>query len=101
MKAAAIAATLVLAAAVPARAGSIETACLASGRPGVSPPLCGCIQDVADRTLTGADQRRAARFFADPHRAQETRQADGSASEAFWKRYKNFGIAAESSCAGL
>ncbi len=81
-----------------ASAGAIEEACLRSDRDGVSRQLCGCIQQVADMTLDGSDQKQAAKFFADPHMAQEVRQSDNTNNEAFWQRYKNFGIAAEEQC---
>ena len=40
-------------------AGPIERACMASDRGG-NRSLCGCIQQAADMTLSGGDQRRAA-----------------------------------------
>ena len=80
--------------------GIIARACLSSDRAAATPSLCGCIQQVANQTLSGADQSRASRFFSDPHEAQETRQKDGRASEAFWLRYKNFAATAEQACGG-
>ncbi|MGC9418077.1 MAG: hypothetical protein ACP5EN_03810 [Rhodovulum sp.] len=82
----------------PAVAGPIERACLGSDRPGVSRGLCGCIQNAADLTLTQGDQRQAARFFRDPHQAQEVRQSDRRSDSAFWERYKRFGATAEAFC---
>lgn len=81
-----------------ASASAIERACNASDRKASNRALCGCIQQVADFTLKNADQRKAAKFFKDPHKAQELRQADGSHNEAFWKRYKNFGETAAQHC---
>ncbi|MDY6860576.1 MAG: hypothetical protein SWN98_14685 [Pseudomonadota bacterium] len=81
-----------------AQAGAIESACLSSGRKGVSRAMCGCIQDAADLTLNRGDQRLAATFFRDPHKAQEIRQSDNRGHEAFWLRYKAFGTAAETFC---
>ena len=75
-------------------AGDIERACLGSERAGGNRSLCGCIQDAADLTLSTRDQRRAAGFFRDPHRAQETRQSD----RIFWDRYQKFGQTAEAFC---
>lgn len=80
-----------------ANAGTIERACLASERP-KSRALCGCIQQAADVTLNGREQRQAARFFADPHRAQEVRQSDRVSDERFWARYQRFGATAEAYC---
>ncbi|SLN39534.1 hypothetical protein PSA7680_01950 [Pseudoruegeria aquimaris] len=92
-------AALVLALTTPTlHAGTIERACLKSDRKGASRALCGCIQDVADLTLTRKDQKLAASFFKDPHRAQEIRQSDNSGHEKFWQRYKSFGATAESYC---
>jgi hypothetical protein len=82
-----------------AHAGPIHNACMASPRSGGSAEICGCIQQVADATLSGADQRRAARFFADPEEAQKVKLNDSNAAEAFWQRYADFGAAAEMVCA--
>ncbi|MBZ0129311.1 MAG: hypothetical protein K8F59_09360 [Rhodobacteraceae bacterium] len=81
-----------------AAADLIGNACLKSGRPGASRELCGCIQTVADLYLSRKDQKLAATFFKDPHRAQEVRQSDRRSDEAFWQRYKAFGAAAEDGC---
>ena len=81
-------------------AGPIETACLSSARSAGNPALCGCIQDAADRTLSPGDQKLAASFFADPHRAQEIRQSSSSRHAAFWQRYRSFGETAEAFCKG-
>lgn len=79
-------------------AGMIESACLKSSRKGVSRQLCGCIQQAADLTLDRSDQRMAAKFFRDPHQAQEVRQSSSRSHEAFWQRYKEFGSTAEAFC---
>lgn len=78
-------------------AGPIERACLDTGR--AEGALCGCIQQIADATLTRRDQRKAARFFADPDRAQEVRMSRRADDNAFWERYRRFGDTAELSCA--
>jgi hypothetical protein len=80
-------------------AGPIERACMASDRGG-SRSLCGCIQQAADATLSGGDQRRAAKFFKDPERAHQTWISQSASDDAFWDRYKRFGQTAEASCAG-
>jgi hypothetical protein len=98
MKALGLAAVLVLAGSGMAAAGTIERACLKSDRKAASRALCGCIQTVADKTLTRSDQRRAAKFFGDPHMAQEVRQSDRASDEAFWQKYKNFGATAQAFC---
>lgn len=85
-------------AAGPVMAGQIEQACLKSERSKGQRALCGCIQNVADMTLTARDQKLAATFFQDPHRAQEVRQSNSRRHEAFWDRYKNFGLAAQNYC---
>lgn len=95
--------TVILAAALAAfttpmwAAGPIEKACKQSDR-SANRAVCGCIQDVANQTLTKPDQSLAATFFKNPHRAQEVRQSDNRGHEAFWKRYKNFGATAEVYC---
>ncbi len=82
-----------------AQAGPIQKACLKSDRSGVSREMCGCIQGVADATLSGADQKRVARFFNDPEEAHRIKLSDTRSNEAFWSRYMAFGAAAEESCA--
>lgn len=98
MKHLALAAVLAVFTAPLAQAGVIERACLSSDRAAGNRALCGCIQDAADLTLSGGDQRRAATFFKDPHKAQVVRQSDNSRDEAFWLRYREFGATAESFC---
>ena len=83
-----------------ANAGVIERACLGSDRQAANRSLCGCIQQVADMTLQGGDQRRAAAFFKDPEKANATWQSQSAADDAFWDRYKNFGATAQAYCAG-
>ena len=83
-----------------ASAGPIERACLSSGRDAANRSVCSCIQQVADMTLRGTDQRKAAVFFRDPDKAQDTFLSKRNADDAFWERYKNFGATAEAYCAG-
>ena len=78
--------------------GDISAACMAADRRDASPALCSCIQQVANQSLSGGDQARAATFFANPQLAQDTRQSDDSRKEAFWKRYKIFGELAADAC---
>jgi hypothetical protein len=99
LSAALVAVMLPLSASVVA-AGPIERACLGSDRRAANRQVCGCIQQVADMTLRGADQRKAARFFADPEEAQKVRMSKSDRDNEFWERYKAFGAAAESQCAG-
>ncbi|MDZ4095983.1 MAG: hypothetical protein U1D35_13875 [Paracoccaceae bacterium] len=83
-----------------AAAGPIERACLQSNRQAANRAVCGCIQQVADMTLRGADQRKAAKFFTDPDQAQDVRMSKRDTDNDFWARYKNFGDTAEVYCAG-
>ncbi len=78
--------------------GDLAKACIAGGRDAANRALCSCVQQVANQSLNGADQRRAAGFFADPQEAQDTRQSDRSSDEAFWDRYRAFADRAEASC---
>lgn len=80
-------------------AGPIDSACVKSDRSARSGRLCGCIQQVADQTLSRSDQRRAARFFRDAEEAQQVRMSKSSADNAFWARYKRFAATAEAYCA--
>lgn len=79
-------------------AGPVERACVRSDRDGATRVVCACIQEVADMTLSGADQRRVAKFFRDPEAAEAARASDSRANEAFWQRYVNFGATAEAFC---
>ena len=82
----------------PISASMITDACLGSARGAAAPDLCRCIQSAADIELSRRDQRLAAKFFADPHHAQEIRQSNRARHEAFWDRYRRFGDRAEEIC---
>jgi len=94
----AAATALCLSLTAPANARAIERACVGSDRVGSDTRLCRCIQQVADQLLTARDQRLAASFFRDPHRAQEIRMSDSARDDRFWDRYQRFGALAERSC---
>ena len=82
----------------PIAFGPISQACLASDRKARSRALCGCIQAVANDTLSGTDQQRAVAFYNDPHLAQMTRQSDRVRDERFWQAYKAYGERATQIC---
>ncbi len=84
--------------AAPMASGPISQACLASDRKARSRLLCGCIQAAANQTLSPSDQRRAAAFYSNPHRAQEIRQSGRGNDERFWKAYRAYGDRAELLC---
>ncbi len=73
--------------AVQLASGPISQACNRSGRDAANSRLCGCVQGVANRHLSEADQRLSAGFYANPQRAQDVRQSDNRSNEAFWDRY--------------
>lgn len=81
-----------------ADAGVIKRACQKADRPGATVALCSCIQSVADQKLTRRDKRRVAKWFADPHQAQVTRQSNHWADEQLWLRYRDFGEHASKVC---
>ena len=78
--------------------GPISTACEQAARKGASAARCGCVQAVANDSLSRSDQRLGASFFQDPHRAQEIRQSRSKDHAAFWERWKAFGDAANKIC---
>ncbi|MDC0738140.1 hypothetical protein N6L24_07605 [Cognatishimia sp. SS12] len=80
------------------QAGPISTACIKSDRKAVSRRLCNCLQSVANSELSRSDQRIAASFFKDPHKAQEIRQSDRRTHEKFWLRYKGYGQTVAAAC---
>ncbi len=98
--AAAIAAALAFAVPAVAVAGPIENACNRSDRPGATRAMCRCVDQVARQHMTRAEQRRAARFFRDPQRAQDVRMSRRAGDSEFWQRYRAFGAAAERACSG-
>ncbi len=79
--------------------GNIGQACLTGPRQTADQrALCACIQSAANRSLSAADQRRAASFFGDPQRAQDTRQSSRPRDREFWDRYRSFVTTAEEMC---
>jgi hypothetical protein len=84
--------------ATAAVSGPVGSACLNSGR-SVSQPLCACIQNVAEMTLSGSDQKLAARLFTDPEKAEEIRVSNSSRNKTFWARYQSFASTAGTLCA--
>ncbi len=81
-------------------AGPIERACNKSERKAATRSLCDCIQQAADMTLSGSDQRRAVSFFKDPEKAHKVWMSKSRGDDAFWDRYKAFGAQAEAMCGG-
>jgi hypothetical protein len=80
--------------------GPIARACNASDREAANRQSCACIQRVASASLSSADQRRGARFFGNPDRAQSVRLSDTRADDAFWERWTAFGERAAATCGG-
>lgn len=80
--------------------GPISKACMASDRKARNTRLCGCIQTVANQTMSGGDQRKASRFFRDPQRAMDVKMSKTASDDAFWERYLIFAARSEQSCAG-
>ncbi len=80
--------------------GPIKRACLAQNRRAATSARCGCIQAVADRELSNAQQRRGVKAFKDPHKMQEWRQSDRSSDNAFWDVWKAYGQTASRLCGG-
>ena len=83
-----------------AHAGPIGNACMKSDRKAASRALCGCIEQAADMTLSGEDQRRVAKFFNDPEAVQKVKLSDTDRDDEFWKRYRSFGDTAQALCGG-
>jgi hypothetical protein len=79
-------------------AGPVERACVASVRAKGNSSLCGCVQKVADVTLSGADQVMVAQFFLNPDKAEEVRMKSTVSANAFWDRYTVFGEQAQMAC---
>ncbi len=80
------------------QASQIKRACLASDRAAATRDRCSCIQRVADNILTRSDQKTVAKFFADPHQAQEVKMSKSAQDDALWDRYTAFGQTAQAVC---
>lgn len=78
--------------------GPLNKACMQSDRKQANPGRCGCIQAVADRELSSAQQRRGVQVFKDPHALQEARQSDNRSDNAFWSVWKAYGNTAATLC---
>ncbi|MFK7877359.1 MAG: hypothetical protein AB8B71_16550 [Paracoccaceae bacterium] len=87
--------------ATPARRyakGTLHTACQAAGRKEATDRRCGCVQWVANRELTPAQQKRGAGYFTNQQALQDARQSDSRANEQFWAAWKEFGSKAGRLC---
>ena len=78
--------------------GVIKRACVASDRAAATPKRCGCIQRVANDALTRSDRRTVAKWFADPHKAQELKMSQTASDDALWERYEAFGQLVQAIC---
>jgi len=83
---------------LPFATGPIYSACQANGRKAASRVRCGCVQAVADQSLSAADQRRGVKYFGNPAALQEVRQSDNAGNERFWLAWKAYGQAAVTQC---
>ena len=81
-----------------ADAAQIKRACLASDREAATRARCRCIQRVADQALTRSDQKTVAKWFTNPHQAQELKMSQTARDDALWDRYQNFGQMAQAIC---
>jgi len=78
--------------------GPISRACLMSDRTARSRQLCGCIQAVADMSLSARDQSLAASFYSNPQKAQDVRQSNSPNNERFWQKYREYADTSEQIC---
>ena len=78
--------------------GPIAYACLLADRRAATRQLCGCVQAVANETLSRSDQRRGADFFRDPALAHAVWRSQTPADDAFWDRWKAFAASAQKTC---
>lgn len=78
--------------------GVIKRACVASDRAAATPARCGCIQRVANDALSRSDRRTVAKWFANPHQAQELKMSQTASDDALWERYQAFGQLVQAVC---
>lgn len=81
-----------------AATGVINRACRASDRAAATPARCRCIQRVANDALSRSDRRTVAKWFADPHQAQELKMSQTAKDDALWERYQAFGQLVQAIC---
>ncbi|MEJ1993411.1 MAG: hypothetical protein P8X50_17455 [Maritimibacter sp.] len=85
--------------ATPAYSGnSINNACLSSDRDAANRALCACLQSVADKSLSPAEQRRGAQLFGKPHLSEELRASARDSDRVFWQKWQSFGDRAQKTC---
>lgn len=77
-------------------AGFIENACLVKSSQSA---LCSCTQSVANRTLSVADQRTAAKMIAEPDLYYEYEESTRGSKKAFIERYEVWGDKVAELCA--
>ena len=92
------AAMFAAAAPVVAAPGVINRACQKADRNAATPRLCGCIQKVANSSLSMGERRKVAKWFKDPAKAEKVRMSARGWDELLWKRYKAFGQRAREQC---
>ncbi|ROU03525.1 arginine transporter [Histidinibacterium lentulum] len=78
--------------------GEVGQACMSAGRSAATPRLCSCIDQVAGRTLSRAEQRETARYIRDPEKLQEMKLDDRPRAEEMWRTYDRFVNAARTAC---
>lgn len=81
--------------------GPVSTACRTHNRQSADASRCGCIQAAADLTLSQSQQKRGARFFADPELLQQMKLSDTPQDERFWDTWARFAETAELLCEGI
>ncbi len=79
--------------------GPIAEACLSSGRQSATAQRCGCVQSVANRTLSEDAQIRGAILFEDPDAVQHLRRSNAASDERFWEAWQVYGERAAKLCA--
>jgi len=79
-------------------AAQIKRACLASDRQAATRARCSCIQRVANDALSRSDRKTVAKWFTDPHQAQELKMSQTARDDALWDRYLAFGQLAKAVC---
>ncbi|MDW3224360.1 MAG: hypothetical protein R8G34_16020 [Paracoccaceae bacterium] len=79
--------------------GPIGSACLAQNRRSATQQRCGCIQEVANRTLTSSQQARSTRFFNEPSLLQDVRQSSAPSNVRFWEAWQRFAETSQAVCA--
>ena len=66
--------------------GPIYSACKSAGRKKATKQRCGCVQAIANKSLTANDQRRGASFFKNPTKVARSSSVEQQQGQAILEK---------------